>query len=220
MALPTRALADFMPMLLPNAPAVPWPVAEQALRLAAVEFCERTRCWRHITQRSIRRRSNTIVTPDFAAIFEIENATLNGFPLEPTQFSDIALGRDGDGGAARYITQTGPDSVTVLPFEEGDLTLSLFLKPRSGSDGVVLSGYDDDIEDRANVVPEFMFIQHAEAIVAGALSRVLKIPGQTYTNPPRGDEYMLLFERSVNNHFARNVRGQHRAAARSRPNYL
>lgn len=221
MAMQTRALADFLPLLAPNAPAVPGPVAEQALRLAAVEFCERTRCWRHITERTLRRAESCLVAPEYAAIFEIESATFDGVLLEATQFSNFEQGAAETSPAQpRYVTQSGPDTVTVFPFQEGQLILSLFLKPRSGTDGYTPSNYDDDIDEPGNQVPDFLFVQHAEAIVAGALDRVLNIPGQTYTNPARAAEYKALFERAVNGHFARNLRGQHRAPTRVRPNHF
>jgi len=222
MALETRALADFMPLLLPNAPDAPWPVAEQCLRLAAAEFCERTRCWRQVTRRRITRATSCLVAPEYATIHEIENASIDGMDLTPTQFSDIdwQASESEQAGQPKYITQTSADTITLMPFAEGELFISVFLKPRVGLDGVIPSDYDEDTEDRANVVPDFLFVKHAETIAFGALNRLLNIPGQPYTNPARAAEYALMFERAVNTHFASNLRGQHRAAARVRPDHF
>ncbi len=221
MAVTTRILTEFMPLLMPNCPACPEPVAEQALRLAAAEFCERTRCWRHITERTIRRSESCIVAPEYATIHEIENASFDGLPLTPTQFSDVDLGAEAQGdGTPQYITQSGPDRLIVMPFREGRLTISLFLKPRVGTDGLVLDTYGQDTDDPANQVPEFLFTQHAETLVNGALWRILSLPGQPYSNPTRAAECLAMFERKVDGHFAMNIRGQHRAPARSRPVYF
>jgi len=103
---------------------------------------------------------------------------------------------------------------------EGRLTLSMFLKPRVGADGVTRDTYDGDSDEPANNVPEFLFVQHAEAIVAGALNRVLNLPGQVFSNPARAAQYLMAFERNVDTHFALNVRGQHRAPARVRAQYI
>ncbi len=222
-SMQTLALHKFLPLLLPNVPACPEPVAEQALRLAAAEFCERTRCWRHVTKRTVRRSENIIVAPDYAAIFEIETAAFDGVDLIATQFSDIQLGEDDGNGFPKYVTQSGPDRLDLLPFQEGTLVLSLFLKPRVGVESLYESTYSTpgsgDYDDPADVVPAFLFTQHAETITFGALDRIMNLPGQSYSNPARAGSYKLMFERRVDTHFASNVRGQQRAPARTRPSY-
>lgn len=217
MPLPTRPLKDFLPMVLPEAPACPRPVAEQYLRLAAIEFCERTRCWRHVSTQTISTQEPAIVAPDYATIHEIETAEWDGeYELEPTQFSEVdpdAYGAAaGEAGPARYITQTAPNQVAVVPFDTGSLRLSLFLKPRSGSE----YGNDpnDPLQDRYNVVPEFMLIQHGDHIASGALARILTLPKQTFTNPQMAQVHLARFERACDNKFSSNMKGQHRAKRR------
>ena len=48
--MPTVQLSQFLHMVLPYAPGLPVMTAEHELRLAAIEFCERTRCWRHMIE--------------------------------------------------------------------------------------------------------------------------------------------------------------------------
>lgn len=218
----TRDLEDFFPLVLPNAPAVPVPVAEQCLRQAAVEFCERTRCWRHMVTRTVRRDVSTVVTPSYAVIHEIESATFDGVRLQPTQFSHVEQGQDPASltGSPRYITQSEPGTVMLIPFQEGTLILSLFLKPRSGVEPVVPSAYSDGPDVAANVVPEFLYSQFGEVIAAGALSRILALPNQTYTDPNRAGFYLAKFERAADSQFHHHIKGEHRAAARTRPSYF
>jgi hypothetical protein len=219
----TTPIHTLLPLLLPNAPGVPDPVAIQALRLAAVQFCERTRCWRHVITRRITRETSCVVAPEYASIHEIESAFHNGRKLTPTQFSQfdeettLEPGAVATTGPANYITQVAPDEVSVMPFEAGELKLTLFLKPRAVLDLDPDAAYFD--EDEGNVVPTFLVVQHAEALVAGALYRILNLPNQKFTNPARGGEYFLTFEQAANSHFARNIRGQHRAAIRIRPDF-
>jgi hypothetical protein len=222
----TRPLADFLPLVLPHAPRCPRPVAEQYLRLSAIEWCERTRCWRSILTTAISAQESAIVAPVYATIHEIERAefsasNVNQYELTPTQFSSVSLKDFGDtttGATPRYITQVAPNAVSVLPFMAGTLELSLFLKPRFGSE----LGFDaeDPLQDRYNVVPEHIFIQSAEHIADGALSRLLALPDQEWTNPQMAGYYGSRFEASCNRAFSNQIKGQHRAVPRSRANFL
>jgi hypothetical protein len=194
---------------------------EQALRLSAIEFCERTRCWRQIVSRPIRRDTTSLVAPAYATIHEIETATWEGLPLIPTQFSNVQndIANPVGGGNPAYITQISPGAVTVIPFAEGLLVLSLFLKPKVSNDLAATSSYgpgDDDI----NVLPEFLLVQHGEHLAAGALHRILSLPGQAYSDLNLAAAFHNTFERGVNTHFARNIKGQQRAPARTRPSYF
>lgn len=220
-SIATRPLEDFLPLIAPYASACPFPMMEQALRLAAVEFCERTRCWRHMVSRPIRRDTTGLVAPAYATIHEIETATWDGNPLIPTQFSHVQndIENPVGGGNPAYITQVSPGFVTVIPFAEGMLVLSLFLKPKVSNDLAATSTYGPGDED-INVLPEFLLVQHGEHLAAGALHRILSLPGQTYSDPNRAAVFHDTFERGINTHFARNIKGQHRAAPRSRPNHF
>lgn len=225
MPVQTRPLADFLPLVLPHAPDCPRTVAEQYLRLAAIEWCERTRCWRHVTTMALTEQGEAIVAPDYAAIFEIETAEFsNGntdpVPLTPTQFTSVSL-EDATamaGGLPRYITQASPSTVTVLPFEAGDLSLSLFLKPRSGTE--YGNDPDDPLQDRLNVVPQHVFVQSAEQIAEGALGRLLAIKNTSWHDPNMALYYSGRFDQACDRNFRSDMRGQHRAPVRTKPQFF
>lgn len=220
MAIITRPIEDFHRLVLPYASECPYPMVCQSIRLAAIEFCERTRCWRYVTNRTLSRDTAAIVAPSFATIFEIEKASWeDGTDLQPTQFSDVEAGADLllETGTPQYVTQNAPNSVTVIPFMAGVLTLSLFLKPKAVADDNGI--YDNDDED-INVLPDFLFVQHGESIAAGALARILALPHQPYTDLAKAGGYNAIFNRAMDTHFASNLKGQHRAVARSRPHYF
>lgn len=227
MATPIR-IAEFLPYVMPHAPGAPSIVAEQQIRLAAIEFCERTKCWRKISTAQITTENQVaIVAPDYAAIHQIEFAsfTPNGYPkypLEPTQYSDMSDAHRGmidQPGPPKYVTQVTPNTVTIYPLLEGELDLSLFLKPRIGSDFQVGTN-DDPIVDAFNVVPDFMLTQWGEAISCGALSKLLMQPQTRWYDPDRANYYFQKFERACDNHFAYAMKGQQRAPVRTRPRYL
>lgn len=221
MTIVTRPLDDFFPLIQPQASACPIPMIEQALRLAAVEFCERTRCWRHMIRRDVTRATLNMVAPIYATIHEIETATWEGNPLTPTQFSNVQNDIENPvaSGNPMYITQVAPGSITLIPFVAGHVVLSVFLKPKVADDLAAISSYAPG-DQEINVLPEFLLVQHGETLAAGALTRILALPHQSFTDPNRAGGFQAIFERGVNTHFARNIRGQHRAAPRSRANYF
>lgn len=215
----TTVYADkFLPLILPYCVQCPHPVAEQYVRLAAIEFCERTRAWRYIVTAEMDANNEAIIAPDYATIHEIENAWWNGdTQLEPTQFTEALpsdLTATDTVGTPSYITQMNPNTVTILPFAEGTLRLTVFLKPRSGT----LYGTDAGLALRNyyNQVPEFLWVQHAEAIANGALARILNIPEQPYTDPVMAAQFRARFDAVLDAKFASNIRGQHRARKRSK----
>ena len=216
MAVQTVQLIDFLPMVLPHAPGVPEPVAEFNLRLAAIEFCERTRCWRHILTRTINGQINNLIAPAYAAIHEFEHASWNGEPLQPVQFSDVAQeDMTADQGQPKYITQVAPDSVMLYPpVTTGTLTVSVFLKARGGQE--FGGNPDDPLEDAYNVVPKFLHAQHGEPIAYGALARILAIPQQQFTDPKMAAHYADRFRAAMDAKFSANMRGQQRAPRRTR----
>lgn len=218
MALVLVPLDRILPLILPNAPGCPHMTALLHARMAAVEFCERTRCWRHATTLTVTGVDEALVTPAEAAIHEIETASANGVPLTPTQFTDIVRWGAG-GGPPQYITQTNANSVSVFPNEgEVELELTLFLKPRSDS----ARGTDpaDPLRDPYDVVPDWMISQHADILAAGALSRVLLIPDQPWTDPKAAAFHLARFLEGKTDKFASNLRGQQRARARTRAHWF
>lgn len=223
MPLTTRPLSDFLPMVLPYAVGCPASVAEANLRLAAIEYCERTRCWRSVLTQTFAAQGEAItVAPAYAAIHEIETAFFGteNIPLKPTQFSSVDPedidAADGALGQPEYITQVSSDTITVIPFQTGDIRLTLFLKPRSGTE------YGTNplapLQDAYNVVPDFLFVQHAETIACGALARILKLPKQEFTDPKFSAYYEAKFDDRTDAKFSSNIRGQHRAPRRTRLN--
>lgn len=212
MPVTMKRTAEFLPLILPFCPECPDFLAEQHARFAAIEFCERSRAWRHLTTVTLAAGSagvGVMVAPDTAAIHEIEFAEMNGRKLTPVQFSTIENASE---GLPEYITQTAPNEVRVLPFEPGTLKISMFLKPLSTSQ------YGTDaarpLFDRFNVVPDFLVDMHGATIAAGTLAKLLSIPGEPWTNENKALQYEARFREKLDSSFRANMRGQQRAPVR------
>lgn len=219
----TRPLRDMLPLVLPHAPGCPYIEIIKNLRLAAIEWCERTRCWRSITTVTISEQGQAVVAPDYATIHEIETARMGGQELTPTQFSHVdqqARSATEDSGAVpQYITQVSPNEITLVPFAAGDLELTLFLKPRSG-DEFGSNGQGGWLQDDQNVIPAHIFVQDAEALAWGALSRLLSQPRKDWTDPNMGLLYRKKFDDRADGKFNSQIVGQQRARPRARPQWI
>lgn len=221
MASPNTPLSAFLPYVLPKAPHCAEPYAEFQLRMAAIDFCERTRCWRHMLTVTVSSTNRTLVAPANTTIHEFEEVRHNGLLLTPTQYTDAEppeLTGVTRAGAPQYVSQAEPGVVSIFPYQAGTLKLSVFLKPRHGQ----AYGADplDPLRDAFNVVPEFMLAQHAETLAAGALARILSTPNEPFTDPAAASAYAMLFDQRASSHFSRNIRGQERAPIRTKPQWL
>lgn len=210
----TVPLLQFQHLVRPHVPSAPVPMIEQTLRLAAIEFCERARAWRQISTVTLTRQGQAIVCPSFASIFEIENAEWGeGVHLTPTQYSDLSQAEFSENATPEYITQVTPDTVSVVPFQEGKLVLSVFLRPRHDREFETNDkGLPEDIYAR---VPTFLYTQHAEAISFGALARLFIMPGKDWSSAELSGYYRALFTEACDSHFTSNLDGQHNAPLRA-----
>lgn len=194
------ALEAFFPFVLPFAPACPDPLAEQCLRIAATEFCQRTRLWRAVDRFATDGQPiDVVVVPAGASLFEIERAWFNDTILEPARFADVW--RPSDTGQPRWITQVVPGTLHLVPPGAGEFRISMILVP--------------DIA--ADELPDFLFTGFAREIAAGAIAQILMLPGQTWTSPELAAIKRAEFSSAMDRNFAANLKGQQRAAVRTRP---
>jgi|GEM_PF-993873 len=221
MSYPNTPLSTLLPYVLPHVPGCPDPVAEFELRMAAIEFCERTRCWRHMVQVEIASNNRTIIAPSFSQIHEFEEATHNGLKLTPSLWTEgdpDELSGQVREGLPQFITQFAPGQVSIRPFRAGTLRVSAFLKPCHGN----AFGYDieDPLRDAYNTIPAFMRDQYADALAKGALARLHGLPEERFTDPNRSAEARAYFNLACDSAFAANLKGQQRAPIRTKTNWM
>lgn len=207
-------LEDFFPRILRYAPGAAEPAMEDALREAATEFCQRTRCWREVqTFDTIGDEAEIVCVPPDAAIFEIDEAWFNDKRLARLAFDainpqDWPEYRPGvippDGIMPVAVSQVTPASVTVVPGARGKLRLSLFLKP----------------SPRAMLLPEVLFEQFYTPIADGAAARLLTIPDQPFTDTQRAGLLAVSFDSAADRNFRFQKRGQQRASVRTRAAFV
>ena len=198
----------FLPNITPYAPGCPEPTAFAAIIKAAQTFCERTRLWRGSSVIDVTPAGpNPVTVPAGAELFEIESARFDSRDLQPISLSDLdhkhPRWRDLDNGAARWITQTEPGYVLLVPASTGALSLSTLLRPI----------------DNAEQLPD-LFSQYTQMIADGALADILMLPAQSYSDPQRAQFYALRFDNRIDSLCKLTIQGQQRAPVRSRARFF
>lgn len=175
-------LDALLPQIAVHAAQAPEPTLARELRSAAADFCRRTKTWRKTLTVPILAGTALVALalPADAVLADVISARWNDCALE--YVSDRGqLYRNVDSGPAAYLTQTGPLEVQLLPApnQDGTLLLRAALAPSQAA---------ASLEDA--LVEEF-----ADALLAGTLSRVLRVPGTAWHNPQMAGFYAMEYER-------------------------
>lgn len=204
-------LDTFLGHVRPWAPGVPDPTAYKNIRLAAIEFCERTRLWKFEDEFDVTAAAPTsdITTPTGSILHDIEVVLFNGQELLPKAARDLDRLERGwrtnelGSGLPKYFTQIDQATLRVVPVMDGTVYLCARLKPAQDADEL----------------PDFLANEYREVIAWGALGRILTIPGQSYSNPDLGTYYASRFGEKVDRLSTKGTTGQMNAPKRSRARF-
>lgn len=205
-----KPLDAFMTLITPHAKGVPVPTAYNGIRLAAIEFCEKTRLWKYNDTFNVKPSdSEVLCAPSGAVLHEIESARFNGRNLDPKtpgQMDDEHRGwrtRIDVAQESRFITQLELNTISLYPRAEGVLDLSLWLKP----------AYD------ARELPDFMVDLYRNDIAEGALAYILMTPGQPFSSPDLATFYRMKFDNRLGTLSYKSTTGQQRARPRVKASF-
>jgi hypothetical protein len=204
------SLDTFLSHVRPWAPGVPDPTAYKNIRLAAIEFCERTRLWRYEDEYAVTEEdcNGGIFTPNGSIVHDIETVLFNGNELKPAATRDLDRmvpgWRAGLSGLPQYYTQIDQGTLRLVPAMDGTISLFLRLKP------------SQDATD----IPDFIANEYREVIAWGALGRLLTIPGQSYSSPDLGTFYAMKFTDKLDRLSIKGTTGQQNAPKRTRARFF
>ncbi|SOD42370.1 phage adaptor protein [Nitrosovibrio sp. Nv4] len=163
--------SEFYDLIIPDVPGCPFAAADIALRQSAITFCEQSLAYK-ATHGDIAVTSGTasyaFVPPAQAVIHTITYAQFDDDELRITGESGIHIADwRNETGTPEYI-MGGATSLTLVPEPDvsGTLTMIVALKPSVDATGV------DDL----------LFNEYREAIVHGALSRLMLSPKKPYSS--------------------------------------
>lgn len=204
-------LSVFLPHIKQYAPGCPAPTAYFGLRQAAIDFCQRTKTWRYEDDFTVSANDcDQISTPADSILLDLEKVLFDGNPLEPKTtawLDDNVRGwrtNETTGGPSRYVTQTEPNTIRLIPGQDGHVYVYAWLKPSQD----------------AEQLPEFLAAQYRETIAHGALARILMMPNMPFSNPNLGGMFMTLFSGALDNFQNKGSMGQQRARPRTRASFF
>lgn len=171
----TTPWSGFYDYVLPHLPGAPTVALDIALRQAATEFCSKSLAWR-FDHPNIAVTSGTasyaFVPPSGAAAHAITYADFDGDEID-CHAGELNIASAVDNwrnatGTPRYVLG-GATSLQLVPEPgaDGTLTLKVALKPSPSATGI------DDV----------IFNEYREAIMHGALARMMLSPKKPYSSP-------------------------------------
>lgn len=164
--------SDFYDLLAPEVPNCPQAAQEQALRQAAIAFCEQSLAWKY-THPDITVAVGTdeypYVPPPESVVHAITYASFadNEINVNVDENSMGIWDWRNQTGVPEFVLG-GPSSLRLVPTPNapGTLKLEVILKPSSDAEGI-----DDDI-----------FNEYREPIVHCALGKLMASPKKPYTD--------------------------------------
>lgn len=202
-------LEEFLPQIIPYARGCSDPTAFEYLIQAAQRFCERTKLWRSCDTFQLSTVGCEFVcTPDGADLYEITAASVDRVRLEPIGLDELNRQFPGwreENSSPQYISQAEDNTVIIYPSDgESTVQLSTILRPAND----------------ATQLPDFLFRKYKQDLANGALSMILMLPEQSYTDPDRAAMFGASFGARIDELFTLSTQGQQRAPMRSKGSYF
>jgi hypothetical protein len=194
--------ADFYDYYLNDLQGCSYLTAANALRMAAQEFCERTKCWR-VTMAPIAMLADT-TSYSFAYTAELEVSQVLEVKLDDQEISNLTRDQE-DGQLPGLFARTNRDfTINPVPAAGQQLVVKAILRPGNASTGV----------------EDFIYFAHAEAIAKGARSRLQSMTNQPFSNPRAAGEARDDFERMIGTAIVAVARAHSRAPLRSDAHFM
>lgn len=177
-------LSSFLPEIMLAAPGLADVVAESYVRNAAITFCNLTKC---ITE---TLDAETVAAGDYEydvvpggseELVEVLNVYVDGRPIDPISEQELRRGygawRDKSGHPSHYKADTEVLRLFPIPTTAVSVEAEIVKRPTTTTTHLA----------------DALYKEWREAIAAGAMSKILMIPGQTFTNPQMAAVYGVMF---------------------------
>lgn len=175
--------------------------AENELRKAAQDFCQRSLIWR-VTMDTMTL--TTADTYDFditsqQEVAKLLSARLNGQKIDPLTMEQLD-------DEERGICAISPREFQLSPSPSAgdELILKVALYPSATATGV----------------EDFIYAAHAESIAYGAKARLRMIQGKQYSNPDQAATDEARFERAISKAHMSAAKGYSRAPMRTKASFF
>ena len=183
------AYSSLVKEVLPYVPLCPDSLVEQNIRAASIEFCERSKAY--ILDMDPFNTITGVYEYDFdvptgTEVHQVLYMTHDGKDMDPISPRSLELNypdwRDRTGNPHVYL-QKSPSLFWIVPVASGSkqIIASVALKPSRTSNNI-----DTTISN-----------QYRDAIIYGALYRLLRMPSRAWSDVPAAQEYLYQFNLEV-----------------------
>jgi len=199
-------LTGLLPQVLPECPGVPRPVALNAVRNAAREFCERSLYWQadHAPITTVTDESGTgeytLTMPTGAQLVSVlDPIHHNNYPVyqktERWLEENQVTWRTKVGDQANWWHYAGVNIVRLVPYpttaQTNSLLISMALKPDTTS---------DELDDRTNN-------DWYEHIASGAKARLMLMPNKQWSDEKLAEINLAIFNQGISDAFSKAISG-------------
>lgn len=175
-----KNISDLYPRLIPLVPGCPEPLATQALVDSAIAFCERSDAIRPVLD-DITTAAGLAVyeldAPTYQSVSNVLSVTVDGKALKPVFADDFFSSPQRSGEPVVFYTtrDAGALSLNLYPTPDKAYVLKIVAATRPLRS--------------ATAVEEDLVDLWAEAVVAGAVSRIAVIPDQPFSDLSKANYY-------------------------------
>lgn len=205
----TIKYSDLLDEVLPYLAADPSnPVTEHAIKRAVIDFCRASWVWKFLPdpQSVVAGEAFYDLEPDTGTeVVAVMDVTCNGVPLDNKSLdwlnSELPDWRT-RAATPKYFTQVDTEQIILAALPDANitngLTMTLALTPAQSATGF----------------PGWIWSRYVEDISAGALSRLMLMPGKPWTDLANGTDRQQKFQNAIANARASAVRALSRADVR------
>ena len=207
----TTAWSAFYPHILPLVRGCDTDTVDFHLRQAAIEFCRRSQCWRAELPITPVAGTETYLVPlpaDSVASMLLDFTVLDSDGNSGDDYHLVAPNR------GRQLERNFRTASYVYLSDDG---LSISVQPIPDStDAQLVPYFSLKPSQTAAGIPDFLFAQYVDAIVAGALGRLLDMPKTPWRDAAEAGLQRGKFSSECGNASVRTSRGNASSATRSR----
>lgn len=199
------ALSAFTPYIAPAVPGCPEPLIDDAVRQAAIDFCQRTEAIRErITFNTVIAQDYVVLSPAGGDVARVYRAMIGTEKLEPTRREDFD--EDGDPGQPREFYVEIPNTIRLYPVPDAVYAVVAQAAVKPARDAATL----DDL----------LFLSYRDTIAEGAKAILLNMSKQPWFSASDAADAGLAFEDQIETIRMRKATGGTNAPLRTRGHYF
>lgn len=184
-----KPISDFFPRMLPYLPGCSEPLAAQAILDAAIVFCEDAQVVREELDGFVTvagEKSYELYAPAQQQIARVLDVLVDGRSIPGIAAEDVDLLVGAEGSPVSFYTSRNGS----------ELLLNLFPTPDKAYQVQVRAALRP--ARNATQLEDDLFNLWSDAVLAGAMARVMAVPGQPFSDPAAAVGYGMAAARAAN----------------------